>query len=226
MGRTIAVIAGIAWVLAAALAAPDTAAAAAAGLIGSWQCGGSSLVFKSDSVLVYDSEQLRYKKMRNVLRVQQDYGSVDYPFALSGDRLDVTFPDRSVLRCSRATTGAGRPPAGGAKPSGSAAQLRGMLCRWSGSSGMSGGYSSSTRVWFDGAGKFSTRTESSFSGSAGSGYGSGPGGGGTYRVSGDTVHLTFGDGSTGTAKVNMRQTDGRITELMFNGQLYATGLCE
>ena len=91
---------------------------------------------------------------------------------------------------------------------------------------MSGSYSSSTRVWFDGAGRFSTRSESSFSGSAGSGYGSGPGSGGTYRIAGDEVRLTFGDGSTGTARVNMRQADGRITELMFNGQLYATGLCE
>ena len=58
------------------------------------------------------------------------------------------------------------------------------------------------------------------------GYGSGPGAGGTYRVTGDVIHFTFRDGSTGTAKVNMRQNDGRITELMFNGQLYATGLCQ
>jgi hypothetical protein len=223
MVRNIAVIAGIAFMLTAA-GEPDSAAAA--GLIGTWQCGKSSLVFKSESVLVYDGEQLRFQKLRNVLRVQQEYGPVDYPFVLSGDRLDVTFPDRSVLRCSRIKAGAGRPPAGGAKPTGSAAQLRGMLCRWSGSSGMSGSYSSSTRVRFDGAGRFSYSSESSFSGSSGSGYGSGPGTGGTYRISGDTVYLTFGDGSTGTAKVNMRQTDGRITELMFNGQLYATGLCE
>lgn len=211
--------------LVASAGAPHPADAAP-GLIGSWHCGRTSLVFKSDSVLVYDGEQLQYRKGKNILQVQQDYGIVDYPFVLSGDRLDVTFPDRSVLRCSRAAAAPGRRSAGSAKPSGSTAQLRGMLCRWSGSSGMSGSYSSSTRVRFDGAGRFTYGTESSFSGSSGSGYGSGPGSGGTYRVSGDSVHLTFSDGSTGTATVNMRQNDGRITELMFNGQLYAAGLCE
>ena len=223
MGKMIAVIAVLVSVLAAI---PGAADAAPAGLIGTWQCGRTSLVFQSESALVYDGEQLYYTKMRNVLRVQQEEGPVDYPFALSGDRLDVTFPDRSVLRCSRAKAAPDRPTAGGAKSSGSTAQLNGMLCRWSGSSGLSGSYSSSTRVRFDGAGRFSYGTESSFSGSAGSGYGSGPGALGTYRVAGDTVYLTFGDGSTGAARVNMRQNNGRITELMFNGQLYATGLCQ
>lgn len=226
MRKMIVVTAAVALMLTAAHAAPDTADAATASLIGDWRCGRTSLIFKSETVLVYDGEQLRYKKRKNVLRVQQEEGPVDYPFVLSGDRLDVTFPDRSVLRCSRTKAGAGRPPAADARPSGSNAQLRGMLCQWSGSSGMSGSYSRSTRVWFDGVGRFTYGAESSFSGSAGSGYGSGPKSGGAYRVSGNVVHLTFGDGSAGTAKVNMRQNDGRITELMFNGQLYATGLCD
>jgi hypothetical protein len=202
-------------------------AGAASGLLtGAWQCGDSSLVFRSETALVYKGEQMRYRRIGNVLRVQEEYGPVDYPFVLSGNRLDVTFPGGSIVQCVRAKAAPERSAAGGTGPAGSESQLRGMLCRWSGSSGMSGSFSSSTRVNFDGAGRFTYSSESSFSGNAGSGYGSGPGAGGTYRVAGDVVHLTFGDGSRGTAKVNMRQNNGRITEIMFNGQLYATGLCQ
>ena len=203
-----------------------SSAPAIGSLSGSWQCGNESLLFKSDTVLVYDGEQMRYQRRGNVLQVQEEYGLVDYPFVLAGHRLDVTFPDGSVIRCTRVKAGPDKSPAGGTRSSGAPSQLRGMLCRWSGSSGMSSRYSSSTRVSFDGAGRFSYSSESAFSGDAGMGYGSGPGAGGTYRVTGDVIHFTFRDGSTGTAKVNMRQNDGRITELMFNGQLYATGLCQ
>ena len=54
----------------------------------------------------------------------------------------------------------------------------------------------------------------------------GAGNGGTYRVVGNQVHLQFNDGTTGVAQINMQQDDGRITELMYEGTLYATGLCE
>ena len=225
MVRTVLLIAGLVWLL-VGTGIQEADAATVGALTGTWQCGESNLVFKSDSVLVYNGERMQYRRRGNVLQVQEEYGVANYPFALSGNRMDVTFPDGSVVRCVKAGAGGKRSAEGRAGRSGSAAQLRGMLCRWSGSSGISGSYSSSTRVSFDGAGRFSYGSESSFSGNAGSGYGSGPGSGGTYRVEGDVVQLTFGDGSRGKAKVNMRQNDGRITELMFNGQLYAAGLCQ
>jgi hypothetical protein len=108
--------------------------------------------------------------------------------------------------------------------------LQGTLCSWSGSSSGYGNssYSRSTRVYFDGQGNFSYSSESSFSGDAGIAYGNNQSAdnGGTYRVVGNQVHLQFNDGTTGVAQINMRQDDGRITELMYEGTLYATGLCE
>ena len=108
--------------------------------------------------------------------------------------------------------------------------LQGTLCSWSGSSSGYGNssYSSSTRVYFDGQGNFSYSSESSFSGDAGMAYGGNQGAGnaGTYRVAGNQVHLQFNDGTTGVAQINMQQDDGRITELMYEGTLYGTGLCE
>jgi hypothetical protein len=38
--------------------------------------------------------------------------------------------------------------------------------------------------------------------------------------------LTFGDGSSGVANVYNRAPNGRITELMYKGQIYAPQLCE
>ena len=119
-----------------------------------------------------------------------------------------------------------RQPAG----SGQEYLLQGTLCSWSGSSSGYGNSSSSssTRVYFDGQGNFSYSSESSFSGDAGMAYGGnqGTGNGGIYRVVGNQVQLQFNDGTTGVAQINMQQDDGRITELMYEGTLYGTGLCE
>ncbi|HNI57895.1 MAG TPA: hypothetical protein PKZ00_09950 [Elusimicrobiota bacterium] len=40
------------------------------------------------------------------------------------------------------------------------------------------------------------------------------------------MFLTLSDGTTGVATVNMRQSDGSVSELMYEGTLYAKGLCE
>ncbi|MFQ5584857.1 MAG: hypothetical protein ACE5GL_10515, partial [Calditrichia bacterium] len=82
-------------------------------------------------------------------------------------------------------------------------------------------------AYFDGQGGFSYGSEASFSSDDGLAYGGSPGGEkGTYRVAGDQVYLTFADGSQGVATVKIRQNDGRITELMYEGDLYAAELCE
>ena len=49
---------------------------------------------------------------------------------------------------------------------------------------------------------------------------------GTYRIDGNQVHLTFGDGSTGTATIKVRQNDGRITELMGRWDYSSPGVLE
>lgn len=204
------------------------------GLIGSWQCRGGggtpTLVFESQDRLVYNGEATRYRLVPGAIRVPGDYGPVDYKYSLKGNNLSVIFPDGSQMKCLRAAaakTPAGRQAETGPGSGSGNAQLRGMLCSWSGSSSSYSGssYSSATRVVFDGNGGFRYSSESSFSGSAGQAYGGRPANSGRYRVSGNTVYLTFSDGSTVTARVNMRQNDGRITELMYGKQLYATGLC-
>jgi hypothetical protein len=197
------------------------------GLTGSWQCRGpageSSLVFQSKELLVYNGEEAHYRLVPGAIRVRGDGGPADYKYTLKGNSLNVTFPDGSGIKCTRVQKGKADQPAASTSPSNS--QLKGMFCSWSGSSGSGSGYSSSTRVSFDGSGGFRYSSESSFSGSAGQYYGGKPANSGRYRVSGDTVQMTFSDGSTGTAKVNMRQRSGRITEIMYGKKLFAPALC-
>jgi hypothetical protein len=106
--------------------------------------------------------------------------------------------------------------------------LQGRLCSHSGSSSSSSSYSRTGWAHFDGRGNFTYGSEASFSSGAGL-YHSGGGnadGGGTYRVMGNQIQLMFSDGTTGLAKVVMQQNNGRITEVMYEGTLYAVGLCQ
>mgnify|MGYP000206360507 CR=1 FL=1 len=234
--------------LAAAVACPVAGASAgeggscaSKGLLGSWQCSGeqgsSQLVFQSEDVLVYDGEASSYMLAPGVIRVVEDFMPVDYPYALKGDSLAVTFPDGSRIQCVRVKPGAkpaeekraATPPASG----GHERFVKGSFCAHS---------SIATRRYnFDGAGRFSFGAEvadawntkdagGNVTGTLGY-YGGNqyePTKGGTYKVSGDRVVLTWSDGSTEAYRVNMRQNDGRITELQGegNGLFLATGLCE
>lgn len=234
--------------LAAAVASPaacasagDAGSAASKGLLGAWQCSGeggsSQLVFQSENVLVYDGEASSYTLAPDVIRVVEDFLPVDYPYTLKGDSLAVTFPDGSRIQCTRLKPAA-KPSEEkrAAAPSSSGGPerfVKGSFCAHSSIS--------SRRYNFDGAGRFSFgaevadvwNTKDSGGNVTGTlGYYGGnqyePTKGGTYKVSGDRVVLTWGDGSTETYRVNMRQNDGRITELQGegNGLFLATGLCE
>lgn len=105
-------------------------------------------------------------------------------------------------------------------------QLRGNFCAWSGSSGGGSGYSRTRWAQFDGQGRFTYGSESSFSGSAGQAYGQSGGNSGTYRVQGDTIVLMYSDGSSDSARVYNRAGDGTITEVQYDGTLWAPQLCE
>ena len=205
-------------------------------LIGTWQCtghfGNAPLVFESQNHMVFNGDPASYHLVPGAIRVQEDYGSVDYAYILRGNNLSVTFPDGAQMECVKVSGGgrkaddAGEKSRGGAAGNGSNGQLMGMLCSWSGSSTSGSGYSRTTRVAFDGQGRFRYGSESSFSSDSGQAYGKGGVNHGTYRVSGSKVYLTFSDGSTVAAQVHMKQNNGMITELMFNGTLYAKGLCD
>lgn len=112
--------------------------------------------------------------------------------------------------------------------------LRGSLCNYSGGSTASW----TKRVNFDGRGHCSSGSEMAFggqftdqggnntgfyAGAAGNQYAANAGG--TYSVNGNSVTVNL-DGNTYQCTVNMRQSDGRITELMCGGKLFGAGLCE
>ena len=106
--------------------------------------------------------------------------------------------------------------------------LYGPFCHWSGSSGGGSGYSHTIRAFFDGQGRFKYSSESAFSGEAGQAHGTegDDSSAGAYRVVGDRVFLSFSDGSTEVALVHNRAAGGIITELMYDGDLYAPALCQ
>lgn len=112
--------------------------------------------------------------------------------------------------------------------------LRGSLCSYSGGSVASW----TKRVNFDGRGHCSSGSEMAFggqftdqggnntgfyTGAAGNQYAANAGG--TYTVNGNNVTVNL-DGNVYNCTVNMRQNDGRITELMCGGKLFGAGLCE
>ena len=106
-------------------------------------------------------------------------------------------------------------------------QLRGTLCSWSGSSNSSSGYSRTRKLVFDGQGNYQFGSEASFSSGAGIAYGGNPNvETGTYTVGESTVTLRNSSGESYQFKINMRQDNGMITELMYGETLYAKGLCE
>ncbi|MDD2928466.1 MAG: hypothetical protein PHY50_01415 [Sideroxydans sp.] len=168
-----------------------------------------------------------YRLQGDAIMVQGDWGEEAYRYTLKGNRLQVIFPEGDRISCKRVTAES-RQAENGNRAQGGDAQLRGRLCQWSGSSSSYSGssYSRTASIEFDGQGNALYSSESSYSGNAGMAYGNSGGTRGQYRVEGDQVTIRLEDGSNVVARVNMRQNDGRITELMANGKLWATGLCQ
>ncbi len=202
-------------------------------LIGRWDCQGNEgatlLEFRNAGSLIYDGEENSYRIQGNAILIPGLSGEDAYRFKLQGQKLTVTFPEGEIIRCQRAVR---RAPSGDNQTAagGGNAHLRGRFCQWSGSSSSYSGtsYSRTAAILFDGQGNaMYGGSESSFSSNEGLTYGSGGGGArGVYQVRGKEVRIRMEDGSQVVATINMRQNDGRITELMVNGKLWATGLCE
>lgn len=104
--------------------------------------------------------------------------------------------------------------------------LRGKLCNWSGSSGGGSSFSSTRWARFDGRGRFVYGSGSSYSGGNGGMYNDGAEGGGIYEVRGNQIILRYDEGGVDVATVHNRAANGMITEVMFEGRLYAAALCE
>jgi hypothetical protein len=207
-------------------------------LSGRWlfqsQQGQLVLEFLSANQLSFNGETTKYQLKEGIIQAMGDYGWIDYPYTLGQGTLTLTFPDGtrfSFTRTSSTATnqqsmnqqGMNQQTTGG----GSTWQLKGALCSWSGSSNSSSSYSRTQKIVFDGQGNFQFGSESSFSSGAGIAYGGNPNiKTGKYNVGERTVTLYYQDGDIYEFKINMRQDNGMITELMYSGTLYATGLCE
>lgn len=212
-------------------------------LSGRWlfqsQQGQLVLEFLSANQLSFNGETTQYQLKEGVIQAMGDYGWIDYPYTLSQGTLTITFPDGTRLpftRTSSTTTnqqginqqgmnqqGTNQQATGG----GSTWQLKGALCSWSGSSNSSSSYSRTQKIVFDGQGNFQFGSESSFSSDAGLAYGGNPNvKTGTYSVGERTVTLYYQDGDVFEFKIKIRQDDGRITCLDYDGTLYAADLCE
>jgi tRNA A-37 threonylcarbamoyl transferase component Bud32 len=75
------------------------------GLMGSWQgpmeLAFAPLIFESEDTLLFDGERSRYTLLPGVIRIQDEFGTEDYPYELRGDTLVLTFPEGLQLQFTR-----------------------------------------------------------------------------------------------------------------------------
>jgi len=210
---------------------PAAPSAGGASLIGQWECqttdGTARLAFESDHQLSYNGIAMAYDLVAEGLRVVGSDGPTMYRYRIAGESLEISGPDIR-MQCRRGAAGpALASPDGGG---GEAAPLYGQLCNFSSSSGaVEGGFSTLRVLSFDGQSRFQLGSEVSSSGPSGSAYGRNPAKVGNYRVEGAsrgaTVYLTFDNGQAHRGTV-YHVYQGRITELMIEGNLYASELCQ
>ncbi len=103
--------------------------------------------------------------------------------------------------------------------------LRGTFCHYSGSSSSSGSYGGTQTITFDGINRWTSGAESSFSSDAGFGYANQAGESGRYQVQNRRILYQTDAGEQGYADINMQQSNGQITEIVLDGDLYSPSLC-
>ncbi len=178
--------------------------------------------------LIFDGETSSYKLVPNAIRVFDEYGGAfDYQYTLKDGKLSVTFPDGyQYVFLKQELAPASTENAASASTFNN---LYGNFCHYSGSSGMSSSYSTTKSLYFDGKGNFSYGSESAYSGDNGI-YANSSGNGrkfsGTYKVSGKIITLNFFDGYNYELKISFIQQSGEITEVDYDGTVYAKALCE
>jgi hypothetical protein len=198
----------------------------AALLLGNWQCqtpqGTASLAFGGNGELSFNGDTTQYVVQGNVITALVNGFPTQYRYQVSGNQLAIANPDGTRTNCQRAAgTGGGFAQAPGGNMN---AALQGAMCGWSGNAN----YSRSSRVTFDGRGRFSTGSESSWSFSTGSGYGSGGSDGGSYMVTsvqvGAPIRVRWANGEDDQAVVQ-HVINGRITEIRYGKQVFGHAMC-
>ncbi len=197
-------------------------------LLGNWQYknqyGTSNLVFKSGNQLILDGVPASYTATTSNLQVLADGQYLNYAYKLAGNILYITFPEGYTVNYKKVSTSTSNNNV----IKGKVYLLNGTFCSYSGSSSSYSSYSSSTKVYFDGKGTFQYKSETSFSSNAGNYNNSGNQGieDGKYDLKGNQIILYFPDGTTGYAQVYFKQDNGSISEIKYDGTIYAKNLCD
>ncbi|RLD76522.1 MAG: hypothetical protein DRJ10_13455 [Bacteroidetes bacterium] len=197
-------------------------------LLGNWQYtnqyGTSTLFFQSGNQLVLDGVPASYTASATIIQVFTDGQYWNYPYRLSGNVLSVTFPGGSVVNYKKNNS----KTSSNTSIKGKVYLLNGTFCSYSGSSSSYSSYSSTTKVYFDGKGSFQYKSETSFSSNDGSYSNDGNDGvsTGRYDIKGNSIVLYFPDGTTGYADVYFKQDNGSISEIKYDGTIYAKNLCD
>lgn len=207
--------------------------------IGSWRSssalGDIDLIFKSSTQLVFDGETANYTLGKNVIRVQDGYEIIDYPYKFSGGNLIVSFPEGYQLTFIRVGEIKEKPTtsentiAAGSNNTQLAKEISGIW--W--------GYTGSTerKIGLCPNDAYQDYTESSYSGRSADSLGNENlawgttnqnGGQGTWRVQGDfqqgTIFVQYTDGRE--IRIHYEQC-GDVGCLLFNGyKLCRSGRCE
>jgi hypothetical protein len=199
-------------------------------LYGSWQSTNGTITSFTDKAMIIGNFSYRYTINQNNIKLFDGNGnSMSYKFQVDGNTLYLVEQGAGTYMLTKVN--AQQPTKRGNAQQGnvnaSAGRLYGTFCSYS-SSGYSGSssYSTTQRVSFDGRGHYSYGSESSYSG-GGDGYSGGSGGySGTYTINGNqSVVLTATDGSKYQVQIFFVQDSGEITELKYDGTVYAKSLC-
>lgn len=203
-----------------------------------WPVNQGIITFDASGKVSISGNEFEYViNSKNNLSLRDISGSYNYEYSIDGDKLVMNYSDGTVFSCQKKNNiapGRSVPQTPNSESSRSAGgeysnqtnwQLQGSFCTWSGSSGGGSSYSSSKNITFDGRGAWQMTSSSAYSG-GGLAYQSSPVNSGSYRVQGQMIYYTTSSGEQGTARVNMQQSDGRITEIYIGGELYSPSLCQ
>ena len=218
------------------LLAFETATAQKSKLYGSWQSNNGNITSFTKTTMTVAGSPYRYTVRGNIITVyDENNNTMQYKYKVEGNQLYLYAEGYGTYVLTKTTgqaqnTGYGNSGYGNDGQGNTAANARlyGTFCSYS-SSGYSGSssYSTTEHVTFDGRGHYTYGSQSSYSG-GGDGYSGGDGGyTGTYRVVGNKgVILTASDGSQYRVAIYYVKQSGEITELKYDGTLYAKSLCD
>ena len=208
-------------------------------LMGTWKATNGSLMIFANNTVQVANDTYAYQIYGDQLTMfDQSGNTISYTYKIQNAQLYLYLPNVGTYVMSRVqannrgynqqrthTNSNTRSNTGNLAAN---RRLYGTFCSYS-SSGYSGSssYSTTQRVYFDGQGHYQYGSQSSYSGN-GDVYGGGDGGySGTYRVVGNQgVVLTASDGSQYRVAIYFVQDSGEITELKYDGTVYAKSLCD